>query len=557
MIERTVALLVSSCLLLSVFSCGERSTSPPAAQFSSPKVIAADGSQLSLPTAAIYPIDGEKVSRTGLELVCEAAGVKASPEAADQIWFGENIFGAGLASVVFFGKHAASLDDSQWKALASIAAAPERCQDALDPEKNTGTFSPHAHEADRVPECSYMDAMTDQIADDIAQQRGVSRNEAFRLLYSDGVTVETPFRPEIQAAAERVYSDKTSFTDSYSESFPQSAFAAIDYSGSMVALVGGNNGNHAYDRAWRTLHPIGSSIKPLSVYSPALIDGRISFSSLVDDSPIPEMSSPQEQWPRNYDRIYDGEITVTYALRQSKNTVPVRLVIESGPGRSFDFLSEKLGFTTLAPQDKDIPNMALGYLSRGVSVTELAAAYQVFGSGGIYTPPAFYTKVTDAQGNVLAENRRQPIEAMSSADAWIMNRLLYYNISKDDGIAYAARLSDGREVIGKTGTVDNELGLDSDRLFVGGTPDLCAAVWLGYDQAGASIEDVEYKTPAAIWRAIFEQIPGEHDSFQPDGSVIEAEYCTESGGLACDKCQSTETGYYKEGTLPESCPLHS
>ena len=86
MIERTAALLVSSCLLLSVFSCGERSTSPPAAQFSSPKVIAADGSQLSLPTAAIYPIDGEKVSRTGLELVCEAAGVKASPEAADQIW---------------------------------------------------------------------------------------------------------------------------------------------------------------------------------------------------------------------------------------------------------------------------------------------------------------------------------------------------------------------------------------------------------------------------------------------------------------------------------------
>ena len=399
--------------------------------------------------------------------------------------------------------------------------------------------------------------MTDQIADDLALERGISRNEAFRILYSSGVTVETPLRTDVQSAADRVYSEKSTFTDSYSESFPQSAFAALDYSGNVVAMTGGNNGDLAYNRAWRTLHPIGSSIKPLSVYAPALIDGRIGFSTLVDDSPIPELSTDQEEWPRNYDRVYDGSITVTYALRQSKNTVPVKLVIEAGPQRSFDFLTESLGFTTLEPADVDVPNMALGYLSRGVSVAELAAAYQVFGSGGAYTAPSFYTRVTDENGDVILENKRQPRQAMTGEDAWIMDRLLYYNISKDDGIASAARLSDGREVIGKTGTVDNGYGQDSDRLFVGGTAELCAAVWIGYDQAGASIEGVEYKPPATVWRAIFEQIPWEKAAFDPDPDVVEAEFCTLSGGLACDRCPSTETGYYKQGALPESCPIHS
>jgi membrane carboxypeptidase/penicillin-binding protein len=77
-------------------------------------------------------------------------------------------------------------------------------------------------------------------------------------------------------------------------------------------------------------------------------------------------------------------------------------------------------------------------------------------------------------------------------------RLLYYNISKDDGIAQAAGLSDGSEVIGKTGTVDNDYGSDTDRLFVGLTPEYCAAVWIGYDDENSVIGSTEYKLPASV-----------------------------------------------------------
>ena len=219
-------------------------------------------------------------------------------------------------------------------------------------------------------------------------------------------------------------------------------------------------------------------------------------------------------------------------------------------------MREKLGFTTLTDRDADISSISLGYLERGVPMTELAAAYSVFGRGGVYSAPRFYTRVTDKDGKVLAERESNEIQALSSEDAWIMNRLLYYNICKDDGIAQAARLSDGSEVIGKTGTVDNDFGSDTDRLFVGLTPEYCAAVWIGYDDSNSVIDRTEYKLPASIWRSIMELADRHETAFKPDDSVITAEYCTESGCLAGEHCPKTETGYYREGEVPEKCHKH-
>ena len=164
--------------------------------------------------------------------------------------------------------------------------------------------------------------------------------------------------------------------------------------------------------------------------------------------------------------------------------------------------------------------------------------------------------MTDKDGNILAERESTEIQALTSADAWIMNRLLYYNICKDDGIAQAARLSDGSEVIGKTGTVDNDYGSDTDRLFVGATPEYSAAVWIGYDDGNSVIDRTEYKLPASIWKAIMERADRQVKAFTPDSSVITAEYCTESGCLARKGCPKTETGYYREGELPAECPRH-
>ena len=549
---RKLTALIAAAMCLPLAACSDKGSAPHT--YSAPAVKAADGSEYTLPVSQLYEVSYDDLDPSKPEAVCKAAGVKFTPENADSICFGENVFGVGLASVVYFGKYASALTDAEWQTMAEIAASPASCTAALTGGKAASAVSPQAQYANRIPSNAYFDAMTEQIVTDIADQQGCERGRAFELLYSEGVTVETPFSPSMQAAVDEVYSDPRSFSDELNI-FPQSACAVTDMSGSVIALGAGNRSNTAYNRAYRTLHRIGSSIKPLSVYSPALAEGMISFSSTVADAPTMNANTPNA-WPRNYNRIYDGDITVTYALRQSKNTVPVRLATELGGGRCLAFMREKLGFTTLTDRDADISSISLGYLERGVPMTELAAAYSVFGRGGVYSAPRFYTRVTDKDGNVLAKRESTEIQALTSADAWIMNRLLYYNICKDDGIAQAARLDDGSEVIGKTGTVDNDYGSDTDRLFVGVTPEYSAAVWIGYDDGNSVIDRTEYKLPASIWKAIMERADRQVKSFTPDESVITADYCTESGGLAGADCPETETGYYREGELPAECPLH-
>lgn len=550
--RRYTAVILAAALLLPTAACSDGGSS--AHTYASPTVTAADGSTYELPVSSLYAVDYDELDAEKAANVCKAAGVEYTPENADSICFGENVFGVGLAAVVYFGKYAPRLSDEEWQELADIAASPESYAPALTGGKAADTVSPQAIYASRIPDNAYFDAMVEEIVRDMTAQNGCTRGEAFALLYSEGVTIETPFSPSMQAAVDTVYSDPRSFAEQL-DIFPQSACAVTDMDGSVIALAAGNRGNTAYNRAYRTLHPIGSSIKPLSVYTPALTRGLISFSSTVTDEPLMNEGTPNA-WPRNYNRIYDGDITVTYALRQSKNTVAVRLATMLGGDTCLSFLRDGLGFTTLTDRDADISAVSLGYLERGVSMTELAAAYSIFGRAGAYSAPRFYTRVTDKSGKVLAECAPEQRQAISSADAWIMNRLLYYNICKDDGIAQAARLSDGSEVIGKTGTVDNDSGSDTDRLFVGLTPEYCAAVWIGYDSGDSAIDHTEYKLPASIWKAIMELADRDERAFAPDESVVTAEYCTESGGLAGGNCPTTETGYYRAGELPQVCDIH-
>lgn len=549
--RKYIAVLTAALLCFPLTACSDGGKA--AHVYASPTVTAADGSTYELPVSKLYPVDYSGLEADYIASVCSAAGAEYTEENADSICFGENIFGIGLASVVYFGKYASRLDTSEWKKLAEIAASPADFAPALTDGRAPDGISPQAMYASRIPDSAYFDAMVEEIVCDMTAQRNCAREKAFELLYSEGVTIETPFSPSMQAAVDKVYTDQSSFSDT-SDSFPQSACAVTDMDGSVIALAAGNRGNTAYNRAYRTLHPIGSSIKPLSVYTPALTRGLISFSSIVSDEPTMNEGTPQA-WPRNYNRVYDGDITVTYALRQSKNTVPVRLVTELGGENCLSFMRSELGFTTLTDKDADTSAMALGYLDRGVSMTELAAAYSIFGRQGAYSAPRFYTRVTDKNGNVLAKSDGEQRQAISSADAWIMNRLLYYNISKDDGIAMSARLDDGSEVIGKTGTVDNDSGSDTDRLFVGLTPEYCAAVWIGYDDASV-IDHTEYKLPASIWKRIMELADRKVSSFTPDPDVVTAEYCTVSGGLAGSGCPDTETGYYRSGALPYPCDKH-
>ena len=552
---RYMPLIAAVSLLAASVSCGKNSKEDHTDTFISPKVVSADGGTYSLPVSydlsEIFPL----LDKNYVDRVCKAAGTDSSAKSLGSIWFGENIFGAELASVVYFEKHLADLSDDEWAMLAKIAAEPKRYSAALYGDAESMDISIHGKYASRIPENAYFDAMTEEIVGDIISAKRCTRDEAFSLIYSGGVTIETPFSYDIQSAVDEIYGDTAFFSDNSSQGIPQSACAVMDYEGNVLALAGGNNNNTAYNRAYRIPHSTGSSIKPLSVYAPAIQADVINFSSLVSDTPMTDAGTDMA-WPRNYNRIYDGDITVTYALRQSKNTVPVKLVTDMGVDRCFDYLYNELEFDTLTDNDRSPASLALGYLEEGVPLTKLCAAYEMFGNGGYVTDPLFYSRVTDAEGNVIVENSFEQRSIIDGQTSWIMNRLLYYNICKEDGIAGAASLDDGSEVIGKTGTVDDNSGSDTDRLFVGGTPEYLAAVWIGFDSNGSAIGDMEYTPPTVIWKDIMERVPRSEKTFTPDESIVEADYCTESGGLANDNCGSVEKGYYKPDNMPPKCDRH-
>jgi penicillin-binding protein 1A len=182
------------------------------------------------------------------------------------------------------------------------------------------------------------------------------------------------------------------------------------YTGEIVALAGGvgeKTINFGLNRIY-SQRPPGSSIKPLAVYGPALEYGLISQNTLVNDSPDVTLSGTW-WYPRNAGGGYSGIITIRQALTNSINTVSAQIVDKLTPAASYEYLVNKLGVTSLVEADADYAPMALGQLTNGITVREMAQAYSSFVNDGVFTYSRTYTSITDADGNTVIDN---PAETM-------------------------------------------------------------------------------------------------------------------------------------------------
>ena len=193
-IKKTAAAAASAMLMLTLTACAEKENEK-AHNWGSPAAEAGD-ERFELPIAGLYKVTPADIDEEAAKRVCKAAGKEYTPETIDSIWFGENVFGIGLASVVYFGKYASEMSETEWAELEKIAAAPESYSAALSGGKtDSELIVPQAGYASRIPDNAYFDAMTEQIVCDIVSERKCSRNEAFRLLYSEGVTIGAVDKP--------------------------------------------------------------------------------------------------------------------------------------------------------------------------------------------------------------------------------------------------------------------------------------------------------------------------------------------------------------------------
>ena len=364
--------------------------------------------------------------------------------------------------------------------------------------------------------------------------------QGVNMVYGKGYKIYTTQNPEYQKIAEEVCTDTSNlpYTSTYTNSYGeketeqlQVGMTIVDpYTGYVVAMVGGAGAKEGA-RVWNwatSARQCGSAIKPISVYAPALDDGTINGASSIDDYPVMVLNG--SVYPKNANGRYMGLTPLHTAIARSTNTCAVRVVQEYGTSRSYDFMTNKLGFTTLTSQDaQQVGNMGLGGLDRGVTTEEMAAAFAAFANEGIYTAPRTFVRVEDADGNVILENEAKSSVAMKDTTAALMNSLLQEVIN--GGTGYEGRIS-GMHVAGKTGTTNN----DQDRYFVGYTPYYSCAVWVGYVHNQRII--ASGNPAASMWQKVMSRIHADladKDFFSCSGLTY-VKVCADSGLLATDNC---------------------
>lgn len=483
----------------------------------------------------------------------------------NNIYLGEGAYGIQAASQIYFGKTIDELNLAQAAMLAGLPQAPSayspyndaelakyRRNDVLDSMVRNNCISiDEAEEAKaedvqtknsdiaflQYPYPYFLDYVTDQLIEKYGEDE----------VFTGGLRVYTTLDPEIQLAAEAAMARTGNFpasnTDENGMLQPEGAVVVLEPgTGYIKALVGGRE--HAQRRQWnRSVHTArqpGSAFKPIAVYGPAIEYLGLGPASVVDDAPV----SYGSYTPRNSDGRFRGLITYRTAVASSVNVAAVKVMMDQvGIDKALKFASI-LGIE-LNPSTHG-PSLALGGLDNGVTPLQMASAYATFANSGVYIEPTAILRVEKADGVILGQAVPKQKQVIKPTTAYLITDMLKSVIS--NGTGTAAQI--GRPAAGKTGTTDE----GKDLWFVGYTPELVTAVWIGYDQPTPMPQAYGGTYPTRVWREIMSNalrnIPA--GNFNPPSGIVRATVDGKSGLLPSPNTpgDSLVTDLFIEGTVP-------
>ena len=332
----------------------------------------------------------------------------------------------------------------------------------------------------------YEEYVIDQVIADLQKEYEYDYQEASRMIYYGGLRIYAAVDIDMQKTLEDMYRNRTGFPSSRYDSrgqLPQSSMTIMDYQGRIVALVGGTGkktANNVYNRAvdHRAKRQPGSSIKPLSVYAPAVDLGIVSANSPIIEKALEGYNNGKD-WPQNFNGDHgSGEyVTVESALVRSLNTVPARILHEMMSMDTSLRYCNDMFHLNLSQTNRNLSSLAVGGTNTGVTTLEMAAAFATFGNGGRYFEPYSYYKVTDRNGNVILDNRNnEPQQSIKRETASSMLSMLTKAVTQSNGTGYGSYIS-RFQTFAKTGTTSD----NCDKWYCGGTPHYVTAVWYGYD----------------------------------------------------------------------------
>jgi penicillin-binding protein 1A len=404
----------------------------------------------------------------------------------NQIYLGDGAYGVEAAAQSYFSRGVSTLTVAEGALLAGLAQAPTRYSPRNHLDKAKGR---QRYVLRRMAEVGFLGK---EEADKAYNARlsfappSTFRSKAAYFLEYVRVYLQEKYGEEtVNRSAFRIYTTiddrlQEAAHDALKEGIRrmeernrykglQGALLCMDTrTGGVLAMVGGVDfGASQFNRALQARRQPGSAFKPI-IYSAAIDKGKTVVST-ADDSPIEFERNETEMWkPKNYDGTFLGPIPLLEALAKSRNLATVRLLNETGVDTAIR-MARDLGIES--PIERNL-SIALG--SSGITPLEMVTAYATFANGGQRATPFFIREVQDAAGNVLERNDPKVVPAISPETAYLTIRLLQEVIRS--GTAVSARgLSPN--LAGKTGTTNE----NTDAWFIGGSPDLMAGVWVGFD----------------------------------------------------------------------------
>lgn len=507
------------------------------------------------------------------------------------------LVGVGIGARYYFGKEAQELDLAESAVLVSITNNPSVYDPYQHPENvrqrqrlvlakmyelNMITRDEYVQAVNeelvfkssavhQTVQDYYVDLVVEDVIADLMEEYGYTYNYAANMVYYGGLSIYSAEDPAKQKAVEAVYADEKNYPTHLEKDKedPQTAFMAMDYTGRVVATIGGRGektANRVLNRSTQSTRSPGSSIKPLTSYGPAIALDLVHYSSVMRDAPI--VLPNGTKWPHNYmvrNTPDNGDVLLGVALQKSLNTVAARLVQELTLQRSYDYAVNTFRLSTLVVgrdvngnvmTDVAYSPLALGAFTDGVTVREMAAAYGVYGSGGFYNKPFTYYKVLqgeDEDASALLIAGKKSVMALDPQTCYVMIKLMQ-RVTTLGTAADISKSWPGWQVYGKTGTAEN----NCDVYFTGGTGYYVAASWFGYDN-NQELTGKQTGYAKSLWnkamKALHKNLPIKN--FQAPSGVVAAKYCTKTGKLATDACPHTDTGTYKQSNVPGYCTEHA
>ena len=424
----------------------------------------------------------------------------------NQIYFGQGAYGIESASLYYFGKHVQNLDIAEAATLAAIPKSPNyynpfenpkesknRQELVIDQMVKYGFISADSAAKAKAKKMVYSTSHKQQNNPrgyffDMISQKVIAEVGA-DALYKGGLKIYTTLDMDMQLAAEKAMRHLPNYyTDSKKLTQPQMALAAVDpKTGYVKAMIGGR-GQDKFNRATLAVRQPGSAFKPF-VYLTAMQNG-FTPASIIEDK---EEEFAKGWKPQNSDMQWHGKVSLRTALKRSLNVPTIKLAREVGVDKIVANV-EKMGITTLvdsgAYSDVNLA-MALGGLSKGVNPLEMASAYGVLATNGLYNKPIALLKIVDRDGKVLYQAKPQSKRVVDAASAYLTTNMLEDVLVSGTG----GGMGIGRPAAGKTGTTDTYI----DAWFVSYTPDLSTAVWVGDDNNKPMQRMYGSGAPLSIW----------------------------------------------------------